>query len=184
MNTAADTRSSGWSIALGILLIIAGLLSIAVPLFAGVATSVFFGWLILLAGVAHLVYAWSQRGAGAVIWQILIGIAYLVAGIYMLFHPLAGMALITLVLAVYIMFEGIFELVVFSRVRHLPGTVWFLIDGLVSLFLAALIFFHWPSSSMWVIGTLVGISLLFSGLARTFGRSRWGLGALTPAARL
>ncbi len=102
----------------------------------------------------------------------------------MLFHPLAGMALITLVLAVYIMFEGIFELVVFSRVRHLPGTVWFLIDGLVSLFLAALIFFHWPSSSMWVIGTLVGISLLFSGLARTFGRSRWGLGALTPAARL
>ncbi len=63
MNIAADSPSSGWSIALGILLIIAGLLSIAVPLFAGVATSVFFGWLIMLAGVAHLVYAWSQRGA-------------------------------------------------------------------------------------------------------------------------
>ncbi len=184
MNIAANSPSSGWSIALGILLIIAGLLSIAVPVFAGVATSVFFGWLVMLAGVAHLVYAWSQRGSAAVIWQILIGIAYLVAGLYMLFHPLAGMALITLVLAVYIMFEGIFELVVFSRVRHLPGTAWFLIDGLVSLFLAALIFFHWPSSSMWVIGTLVGISLLFSGLARTFGRSRWGLGALAPAARL
>jgi uncharacterized membrane protein HdeD (DUF308 family) len=182
MNTAANSRPAGWSIALGILLLIAGLLSIAAPVFAGVAASVFFGWLILLGGVAHLVYAWSQRGGGAVIWQILIGIAYLIAGLYMLFHPLAGMAVLTLVLAVYILFEGIFELVVFSRVRHLPGTMWFLIDGLVSLFLAALIFFHWPSSSLWVIGTLVGISLFFSGLARTFGRSRWGLGALTPAA--
>ena len=182
MNTAANSRPAGWSIALGILLLIAGLLSIAAPVFAGVAASVFFGWLILLGGVAHLVYAWSQRGGGAVIWQILIGIAYLIAGLYMLFHPLAGMAVLTLVLAVYILFEGIFELVVFSRVRHLPGTMWFLIDGLVSLFLAALIFFHWPSSSLWVIGTLVGISLFFSGLARTFGRARWGLGALTPAA--
>ena len=76
MNTAANSRSGGWSIALGILLLIAGLLSIAAPVFAGVAASVFFGWLILLGGVAHLVYAWSQRGGGAVIWQILIGIVY------------------------------------------------------------------------------------------------------------
>jgi uncharacterized membrane protein HdeD (DUF308 family) len=182
MTTVANPPSSGWSIALGILLLITGLMSIAAPVFAGVAASVFFGWLVLLAGVAHLVYAWSQRGAGNVIWQVLIGIAYLIAGLYMLFHPLAGMALITLVLAVYIMFEGIFELVAFSRLRHLGGAVWFLIDGLVSLFLAALIFFHWPSSSLWVIGTLVGISLFFSGLARTFGRPRSGLSTLTPAA--
>jgi uncharacterized membrane protein HdeD (DUF308 family) len=182
MNTLADSRPGGWSIALGVLLIIAGLFSIAAPAFAGVAASVFFGWLILLGGVAHLMYAWSQRGSGSVIWQILIGIVYLIAGLYMLFHPLGGMAVLTLVLAVYIMFEGIFELVVFSRVRRHRGAVWFLVDGLISLFLAALIFFHWPSSSLWVIGTLVGISLLFSGLARTFGHSRWGLGALTPAA--
>ena len=181
MNTEAYSRSSGWSIALGILLLIAGLFSIAAPVFAGVAASVFFGWLILLGGVAHLVYAWSQRGSGAVIWQVLIGIVYLIAGFYMLAHPLAGMAVLTLVLAVYILFEGIFELVVYSQVRQLPGTVWFLIDGLVSLFLAGLIFFHWPSSSLWVIGTLVGISLLFSGLARTFGRSRTGLGTLSTA---
>jgi uncharacterized membrane protein HdeD (DUF308 family) len=182
MNTVAESRPGGWSIALGVLLIIAGLLSIAAPVFAGVAASVFFGWLILLGGFAHLVYAWSQRGAGSIIWEILIGIVYLIAGIYMLFHPLGGMAVLTLVLAVYILFEGIFELVVFSQIRRHRGSVWFLIDGLVSLFLAALIFFHWPSSSLWVIGTLVGFSLLFSGLARTLGHSRWGLGALSPAA--
>jgi uncharacterized membrane protein HdeD (DUF308 family) len=54
----------------------------------------------------------------------------------------------------------------FAFLRRLPGSVWFLVDGVISLLLAGLIFFHWPSSSFWAVGTLVGISLLFSGIAR------------------
>jgi uncharacterized membrane protein HdeD (DUF308 family) len=162
----AYPRSAGWSVFLGILLVLAGLLAIVVPFFAGIAASVFFGWLVLFAGITHLIYAWSERGAGAILWQILIGLVYVVAALYMLVLPVAGVVALTLVLAFYIAVEGIFELVVFSLLRRLPGAVWFLIDGLVSLLLAGLIFFHWPSSSLWVVGTLVGISLLFSGIAR------------------
>jgi uncharacterized membrane protein HdeD (DUF308 family) len=84
----------------------------------------------------------------------------------MLVLPVAGVLALTLVLAFYITLEGVFELAVFTRLRHLRGAVWFLVDGLVSLLLAGLIFFHWPSSSLWALGTLVGISLLFSGIAR------------------
>jgi uncharacterized membrane protein HdeD (DUF308 family) len=62
--------------------------------------------------------------------------------------------------------SGIFELVVFTRLRRLRGSAWFLVDGLVSLLLAGLIFFHWPLSSLWFIGILVGINLLLSGIAR------------------
>ena len=160
------TRSATLSIVVGVLLLLVGLLAIALPFFAGIAASVFFGWLLLIAGIAHLVYAWSERGAGAVLWQILIGIAYLIAALYMLVLPVAGVITLTLVLAFYIVVAGIFELVVFSRLRGLPGTIWFLVDGLVSFLLAGLIFFHWPSSSLWAVGTLVGISLLFSGIAR------------------
>lgn len=167
MNTITSyTHSRGWSIFLGILLILTGLLSIAVPFFAGIAASIFFGWLILLAGVAHLIYAWSARGAGAVLWQILIGVVYIVAAIYMLLLPVAGVVALTLVLTFYIALEGVFELAAFAFLRHLRGSVWFLVDGVVSLLLAGLIFFHWPSSSSWAVGTLVGLSLLFSGIAR------------------
>ena len=167
LNTlATNTRSKGWSIFLGLLLLLAGLLAIVVPFFAGIAASVFFGWLVLFAGVAHLVYAWSERGAGAIIWQILIGLVYVIAGLYMLVLPVAGVVALTLVLAFYIAAEGVFELVIFSLLRRLRGAVWFLVDGLVSLLLASLILFHWPSSSLWAVGTLVGISLLFSGIAR------------------
>jgi uncharacterized membrane protein HdeD (DUF308 family) len=168
LNTVVTYARSerGWSIALGILLIIAGLLAIAVPFFAGVAASVYFGCLVLFAGVAHLVYAWSQRKAGAILWQILIGIVYLVAAFYMLALPVAGVVALTLVLAFYIAVEGLFELVVFSLLRRLPGSAWFLVDGVVSLLVASLILFHWPSSSLWAVGTLVGVSMLFSGIAR------------------
>jgi uncharacterized membrane protein HdeD (DUF308 family) len=167
LNTlTASTRSVGWSMFVGVLLLLAGLLAIVVPFFAGIAAGVLFGWLVLLAGVAHLVYAWSEHRAGAILWQILIGIVYVIAALYMLVVPVAGVAALTLVLAFYIAVEGVFELVLFSLLRLLPGAVWFLIDGLVSLLLAGLIFFHWPSSSLWAVGTLVGISLMFSGIAR------------------
>jgi uncharacterized membrane protein HdeD (DUF308 family) len=159
-------RSTFWSVALGILLLVAGLLAIALPPIAGIAASVFFGWLLLFAGVAHLVYAWSERGAGAVLWQVLIGVVYVIAALYILVLPVAGLVTLTLVFAYYIVLSGIFELVVFTRLRRLRGSAWFLVDGLVSLLLAGLIFFHWPLSSFWFIGTLVGISLLLSGIAR------------------
>jgi uncharacterized membrane protein HdeD (DUF308 family) len=159
-------RSRGWSVFLGFLLVVAGVLYIAAPWIAGIAASIFFGWLILLAGIAHLVYAWSERGAGAILWQVLIGLVYLAAGIWLLLMPVVGVVALTLVLAWYIALEGVLELLSYSRLRRLPGSVWFLIDGIVSLLLAGLIFFHWPSSSLWAVGTLVGISLLFSGIAR------------------
>src|SRR5437868_4684223 len=102
------TRSALWSIFMGSLLLLAGLMAIALPFFAGVAASIFFGWLLTFAGAAHLVYAWSERGAGAVIWQILIGVVYLVAALYMLLLPVAGVVTLTLVLGTYIMVEGFF----------------------------------------------------------------------------
>lgn len=166
VDTSVVAGSRGWSVFLGILLVVAGVISFAAPFFAGIAASVFFGWLILFGGIAHLVYAWSERGAGAVLWQLLIAVVYAVAALYMLTRPVASLVALTLVLGYYIVLEGVLELVMFSRLRKRPGAVWFLVDGLLSLVLAGLIFVHWPSSSFWAVGTLVGISLLFSGIAR------------------
>ena len=161
-----DTRSVAWSIVLGVLLLVAGVIAIALPLFAGIAASILFGWLLMVAGIVHLVYAWSERGAGAIVWQILIGVAYLIAALYMLVLPVAGVVTLTLVLTFYIVLTGILELAVFFRLRWLRGAIWFLVDGLASLLIAGLIFFHWPSSALWAVGTLVGVSLLLSGIAR------------------
>ena len=165
-SVATSTSSRGWSVALGILLILFGILFIAAPLFGGVAASLFFGWLILLGAIAHFTYAWVQRGVGGALWQTLIGCAYLFAAVWIFWHPIGGVVALTLILAVYIAAEGFLELAFFFSARSRPGRTWLLLDGIISLVLAGLISFGWPSSSIWAIGTLVGLSFLFSGIAR------------------
>ncbi len=165
--------SNRWSNTVGILLIVAGLLAIFLPLVAGVAITAVIGWLLLLAGGAHLLYAWSSRGAGAVIWQLIIGVVYIFVAFYLILHPARGLLTLTLLLAAYFVVEGVIELITYARLRASHRANWFLWDGLITLLLGIFIWSGWPFSSVWALGTLVGISLISSGIARmTFRAGR------------
>ena len=157
---------SGWSIAVSILMILAGVLAIAVPLAAGIAVNIVVAWLLVFAGVAHLVFGWHLRGIGGALWQMLVGLLYIGVGIYLLVHPLAGLVTLTLALAIYLFAEGVLELILSFQVRPRQGWGWLLLDGIVTLILAIMIWRTWPASTEWVIGTLVGISMIFSGTTR------------------
>lgn len=159
-------ESLGWSIGLSVLMILAGVLAIVVPPAAGVAVVFIVAWLLVVSGVAHLVFAWHTRTTGGLIWELLLGIAYLLVGVYILLRPVAGLASLTLALAIYLFAEGILELVLSFRLRPMAGSSWLLFDGVITLILAIMIWRTWPSSTEWVIGTLVGISMLFSGVTR------------------
>ena len=166
-SSALFKKSLGWSIALSVVMIIAGILAIIMPPIAGIAVTVLFGWLLTFSGVAHLAYAWHTRGTGAILWELLLGAAYLFAGIYTLLHPLLSLVSLTLVLGVYLFVEAD------TRVhpgRHVcdpwPALGWLFVDGIVTLVLAIMIWRNWPSSSAWALGLLVGFSMLFSGMTR------------------
>jgi len=159
-------KSVGWSIGLSVLMIVAGILAIALPLAAGIAVNIVVAWLLVFSGCAHLVFAWHTRSAGGFLWELLLGILYIFIGGYLLVHPLAGLASLTIALAIYLSFEAIMEFILSFMLRPLPGTGWLLFDGIVTLILAVMIWRMWPSSTAWVIGTLVGVSMLFSGIAR------------------
>jgi uncharacterized membrane protein HdeD (DUF308 family) len=172
MSTASSTLGSiapkaiNWSIALSVLLILAGLIAIFIPGVSGLAITLIFGWLMIVSGVTHFIFAFKSHTTGHVIWEILLGIVYLVAGFYLIMHPLSGLLTLTLFLACYLFFEGIFEIIQFFQIRPRHGAGWLLFDAIVTLILAVMIWRSWPSSSVWVIGTLVGISMLFSGISR------------------
>ena len=99
-------------------------------------------------------------------WKLLVGIAYLCFGIYMIARPLLGVASLTLVLASLFLLEGILNIAMFFKMRPMHGSTWVLVDGVITLLLGLMIYMQWPSSSVWAIGTLVGIGLIFSGVAR------------------
>jgi uncharacterized membrane protein HdeD (DUF308 family) len=157
-------RATGWAIGVSVLLIVLGIIAITLPLVAAVAVSTIVGWLLVFGGATHLVAAFHARGAGAVLWELLVGLVYLTGGGYMVFHPLLGVATLTLFLAGVFLAEGVLEVISFFGIRGQKGAGWMLMDGLITIFLAALIWMHWPSSSLWAIGTIVGISLLMSGV--------------------
>ncbi|MGA8072239.1 MAG: DUF308 domain-containing protein [Candidatus Acidiferrales bacterium] len=159
-------KSVGWSIALSVLMIVAGILAIASPLAAGVAVNIFVAWLLVFSGAVHLVFAWYRPSTGGLLWELLVGVLYIFIGGYLLMHPVAGLASLTLALAIYLLVEAFLEFVLGFTLRPLPGSGWLLVDGIITLILAVMIWRTWPSSTGWVIGTLVGISILFSGASR------------------
>jgi uncharacterized membrane protein HdeD (DUF308 family) len=137
-----------------------------IPPIAGIGVVLAIAWLLMFSGAFHLIFAWHTRGAGGLILELLLGILYLGVGAYTLVHPVAGLASLTLILAIYLFAEAVLELVLSFRLRPMRGSNWLLLDGAVTLILAILIWRTWPSSTEWVIGTLVGISMLFSGVSR------------------
>jgi|SRR5215472_8354016 len=164
--SAIANRSVNWSIALSIILIIVGFFALVHPGISGIGLTLFVGWLLIFSGVTHLIFAWKVHTAGRIVWEILVGIVYLISGFYLIVHPGYGLLSLTLVLAFYLFFEGIFELVLAFRLRPHSGWGWTLFDAIITLILAIMIWRSWPYSSVWVIGTLVGISMIFSGFSR------------------
>ena len=166
-------RVIGWSVVMSVLMIIAGILAIIVPPAFSIAetATAFIGWLMVFSGAAHMVYAWHTLSSGTLLWGrllggMLLGNIYLVAGGYVLTHPMAGFASLTFVLAAYLLLESILEFILSFQLRPLSGSRWLLVEAITNLILAIMIWRTWPASTMWGIGTLVGISMVFSGFTR------------------
>jgi uncharacterized membrane protein HdeD (DUF308 family) len=157
---------AGMSIGVAVVMIVLGFLAVALPLATGIGISILVGWIIVFSGVAYLAYAFAAKGAGAFLWRMLIGIFYVLGGLYLAFHPTLALESLTLVVAAVFIAEGVLQMIVFFQFRSLPGSGWILFDGIMTIILGVLIGYPWPFSSAWAIGTLVGINLLISGFTR------------------
>ena len=159
-------KATGWFIAIAVLFILLGIFAIAEPFAAGLGVTLLVGWLLVIGAVAHFFAAFKGHGAKHVILQVLVGIVYLIGGLYFLTHTIMGVSTLTLLLSGVILAEGVLEIVAYIRLKNMLGAGWMLMNGIVTLLLGGLIWFHWPSSSVWAIGTLVGVNLLMTGISR------------------
>lgn len=167
-NSSVDIvrQGSTLSIVWGVLLIVFGMVAIGSPFLAAVAVNVAIAWLIVLAGIVHIMLAFRAHGAGSMIWKLLVGLAYVCFGAYLILHPLVGVATLTLVVASLFLIEGILNIILFFKMRSLGGSSWVLVDGIITLLLGLMIYMQWPSSSAWALGILVGVSMIISGVSR------------------
>ncbi len=155
-------RGWGWFLALGIALVLLGLIALSWSVLATIATVALFGWLLLVGGILSTVHAFMRRRWGGFFIELFAGILYGLVGMMMLANPLeAGLAL-TLLIAIFLMIGGIFRIVTALMVRF-PHWMWMLLNGVISLLLGVMIWREWPVSGLWVIGLFLGIDLIFYG---------------------
>jgi uncharacterized membrane protein HdeD (DUF308 family) len=147
----------------GIVFLVLGILAILEPAVAGLAIALFVGWFLIFGGLAHAAGAF---GGGRVVWHVLIALIYFAGGIYLLTHPVLGLATLTLYLAVVLVAEAMLEAIAYFATRGVTGSQWLIVNAIVTVLLGGLIWRHWPSSSAWAIGTIVGVNLIMTGVSR------------------
>jgi len=155
----------GWFLALGIVLLLAGVAAIAFPFLSTIAAKIALGWIFLVGGVVLLVHAFSIKGWRGFLMELLIGVLYVVAGGWLAFFPFTGIVTLTILLAALFLAEGILEVIMAVRVRPHEGWVWLLLSGLVAIAVGGLIAYELPSSATWAIGLLAGVNLLSTGIS-------------------
>jgi uncharacterized membrane protein HdeD (DUF308 family) len=151
----------------GIVLVLLGIAAIIIPPIAGLAATIWLGAIFLIGGVVGLIASLRARNAPGFGWAVLSAILAILAGLMLLWNPVAGLVTLTYVLIAFFIFDGVTMIMLsIAHRRELSGRwEWILVNGVIDLLLAAIILSGMPGSSTWALGLLLGIDLVFGGWA-------------------
>jgi len=155
-------KFKGWFLAMGIATMVLGVLAIGYPVIATLATVEFVGALLIVAGIVEVVSSFWARRMGGFLQRVVCGFLSLFLGVVMTDRPLLAATGYTLVMAFFFFASGVLR-VAFGLSQRFSGWGWGVLSGLVTLILGILIWRDLPETALWVIGTFVGIDLLFNG---------------------
>jgi uncharacterized membrane protein HdeD (DUF308 family) len=155
----------GWFLALGIALTVGGAFAIMLPVYSTLATSLFLGVILFVAGVFQVIHAFRVKTWTGFFWDLAVGIVQIAGGVIIYTNPFAGAITITALIAAVFLAQGITQIILAIKVRPHDGWAWLLASGVLALIVAGLLFNRFPAASLTTPGLLAGISILFSGLS-------------------
>ncbi len=162
---AAIRRGRKTMLRAGIGMAIVGALAILFPMFSTFAVQFMIGGVLLFAGITMLAGSFAIRGTGPFFGAMLLGLLTFGAGMFLLFSPAAGAVALTLLIAVLFMLHGAFEAALALAMRPAEGWGWMLFSALMALLAGVLVAAGLPGSSAVILGLLVGVNFLTSGMA-------------------
>jgi uncharacterized membrane protein HdeD (DUF308 family) len=162
-------KSMGWVIALSIGLVVLGILAIILPSVASAFFTAVMGWLAIISGLVLVVEAFQSKPVRGFWLNLVVGIFYIIAGIYILANVGAAMLALTLAFGVLFIVEGIFTIIMAFTNRAGHRMSWLVaLNGIVTLILGIMVINRFPYSALWLIGLYVGIGLVMRGMALLF----------------
>jgi len=152
----------GWYLALGIALVILGIIALFLTPAATLATVLVLGWLLVISGVIECIHAFQMRRWGGVFLHLVCGVLGVVVGLLVVMHPVAGALAWTLLFASFFIVIGIFRIVAAVKLKF-PLWGWAVFDGAVTTLLGLVLWLSWPWSGLWFLGVALGVSLILRG---------------------
>jgi uncharacterized membrane protein HdeD (DUF308 family) len=154
----------GWFVALGIVLIVLGIAAIVRALSSTVVSMMFFGWVLVFAGIVEFVNAFMVGKWAGFFLHLLIALVFGAVGVMFVTHPSISAEVATLVMSMFFMIGGLY-LLISALWTHLPGYGWQVANGAIASLLGILLLAQWPISGLYAVGLFVGIDLVFYGSA-------------------
>jgi uncharacterized membrane protein HdeD (DUF308 family) len=158
-------RYSLWYLLQGILMVVAGALALIYPLLASVAMVYLLAWVLIISGVLQAIGLIGARHVPHYWLQLISVVLAIVIGLILLRQPESGLLLMTVLLIVFFMVEGISKVIFALTIRPFPNWGWVLASGVVGVFLSAILWVSLPLTALWLIGLLLGIQLISAGAA-------------------
>lgn len=146
--------------------LILGFVLLSVPFYLGAAMNWVAGFIFIFVGITRLVQCF-QAGHNK-LWNGLGALVYLAIGVYMVTDPIGGLMAWTLIIGSFLLVAGFFRAVMAWTLNGSAGSAWRWFNSIVSLLLGGMVLFQWPESSVWLIGTLIAVEMIFSGWALLF----------------
>jgi uncharacterized membrane protein HdeD (DUF308 family) len=161
-------RYSLWYLIQGVLLVVAGVLALVYPLIASVAIIFLLGWILIISGVLQGIGLIGASNVPHYWLQLISAVLAILIGVLLLRSPDSGLLIMTVLLIVYFMVEGIAKVIFALTIRPFPNWGWVLGSGLVGILLALILWANMPLTAEWVLGLMLGVLLVCEGAALTY----------------
>jgi uncharacterized membrane protein HdeD (DUF308 family) len=155
----------GWFVALGVVLLLAGIFALGDVVAFTLVSVIFIGAMLLVGGIFQIVHAFMTKEWSAFLLDLFVGVLYVLGGFLIMQEPVQGSVVITLLLLAAILVGGIMRIIIALRHRELAAWWLMLLGGIISVILAIMLYASLPWSGLWVLGTLIAVELVVHGVA-------------------
>ncbi len=155
----------GWFVALGVVLLIFGMLALGNLVAATIASVLVIGALMIVGGIVQIVAAFRFRQWGGFLLWLISGLIYTAAGVFAFYNPMLAAKVLTLLLAISLIVSGLFRIGSGARSRPTSGWGWIVASGVVSILVGMIIVAGWPVTSLFMLGVVLAVDLTFQGIA-------------------
>ncbi len=157
--------SWGWLLAVGVAYILFGFIAMGHPMIATWVIDFTLSFILILGGIISVIAAFSSGDWKRFLFIFISGVLYIIVGGFLLKNPLAGVLTLTLLLAAFLLVEGVFKIIHAFQTKAEPNWIWTLISGAAAVILGVMIWSRFPQSGAFIIGLLVGIYFLINGFS-------------------